>query len=345
MKALFYPEFDTLSFTERPEPTAGPGEVLLRVSACGICGSELETFKSHSPRRQPPLIMGHEFCGVIESTGDGVEGWQVGQRVVSNSLAPCGTCVRCHRGDTHLCASRQIFGMHRGGAFAELVNVPASCLMEWPETLAAEAACLAEPLANGVHVTELTRAWAAEKAVVIGAGPIGLMCQQALQALRGSDVLVTDRMESRLQVAKELGAYDIATPAEVEDRIASWTEGEGVDLVVDAAGNGVTKRLSLDLLRPGGATVWIGLLADRVELDSYGITLPEKTVLGTYASRMSEMQVALDLMANAKVKVTGWPTAAPLEAGEALFRQMLAAGPHDLKGILRIGRDRDLAES
>ncbi|MBS0664597.1 MAG: alcohol dehydrogenase catalytic domain-containing protein, partial [Verrucomicrobia bacterium] len=157
MRVLHYPEFDRLEIRDLDSTPPRPDEVRLRVVACGLCGSELESFKNHSPRRPPPLVMGHEFCGVIDAIGGEVRDWRPGAKVVSNSLVPCGHCVRCHRGDTHLCAERQIFGMHRPGAFAEYVNVPARCLIPWPEQLAAEAAALAEPLANGIHVVNLTR--------------------------------------------------------------------------------------------------------------------------------------------------------------------------------------------
>ena len=164
--ALHYPAFDRLEITDVSPAPLQPDEVRLRVSACGLCGSELESFKHHSPRRPPPLVMGHEFCGVIAETGASVRDWQPGARVVSNSLVPCGRCVRCDRGDTHLCAHRQIFGMHRPGAFAEFVNVPARCLIPWPDGLPAEAAALAEPLANGIHVVNLTRHLPAATALV-----------------------------------------------------------------------------------------------------------------------------------------------------------------------------------
>src|SRR5213594_2903152 len=103
MKTLLYPAFDRVEVAEQPEPRADRGEVLLRVAACGICGSELEAFKTRSPRRTPPLILGHEFCGTVAALGEGVSGFSVGQKVISNSLVPCGTCVRCRRGDAHLC--------------------------------------------------------------------------------------------------------------------------------------------------------------------------------------------------------------------------------------------------
>src|SRR5690606_14551825 len=193
----------------------------------------------HSPRRPPPLVMGHEFCGTISEVGAEVRKWSVGTRAVSNSLVPCGRCVRCARGDTHLCAHRQIFGMHRPGAFAEFVNVPAQCLIPWPENLPAEAAALAEPLANGVHVVNLTRHLPAATVLVLGAGPIGLFCQQALQVMRGSRVFVADLSNERLAAAKKLGAAGVinAREQDVARILADATDGEGADLIVDAVGS------------------------------------------------------------------------------------------------------------
>src|SRR3954465_2517547 len=127
MKTLLYPAWDRVEFTDRPRPSPAPGEATVRAPASGWRASELEAVKNHSPRRTPPLILGHEFCGVIEQLGSDVGGGaggglRVGQKAVSNSLVPCGECIRCRRGDTHLCGKRQIFGMNRPGAFAEFVN-------------------------------------------------------------------------------------------------------------------------------------------------------------------------------------------------------------------------------
>ncbi|MBS0664554.1 MAG: zinc-binding dehydrogenase, partial [Verrucomicrobia bacterium] len=294
------------------------------------------SFKNHSPRRPPPLVMGHEFCGVIDAIGGEVRDWRPGAKVVSNSLVPCGHCVRCHRGDTHLCAERQIFGMHRPGAFAEYVNVPARCLIPWPEQLAAEAAALAEPLANGIHVVNLTRHLPAATALVIGAGPIGLFCQQALQVLRGSRVWVADLSPERLEVARRLGAAGVINPRtqDAAKHLLEVTAGEGADLVVDAVGAGVTKRTSLEALRPGGSAVWIGLHENSMTLDSYGLTLPERQVLGTYAAKIEELKHALDLMASGQVDAQSWVQRFPLEEGVAAFERMLAAKGTDLKAVL-----------
>ncbi len=336
MRVLNYPEFDRLEVRDLDVVPPRPDEVSVKVDACGLCGSELETFKNHSPRRQPPLVMGHEFCGVIAEVGAEVRGWKKGARVVSNSLVPCGRCVRCERGDTHLCAQRQIFGMHRPGAFAEFVNVPARCLIPWPENLPAEAAALAEPLANGIHVVNLTRHLPATTALVLGAGPIGLFCQQALQVLRGSRVFVADLSPERLAIAKKLGAAGVINPREQDAAkvILAATGGEGADLVVDAVGASATKKTSLEALRPGGVTVWIGLHENTVTLDSYNITLPEKQVLGTYAAKIEELSQALELMASGKVDALSWVQRFPLEDGVTAFNRMLAAKGADIKAVI-----------
>lgn len=336
MRALRYPAFDQLEYTNVEVPPLQPDEVRLRVAACGICGSELESFKHHSPRRPPPLVMGHEFCGTISEVGADVKTWSVGTRAVSNSLVPCGRCVRCARGDTHLCAHRQIFGMHRLGAFAEYVNVPAQCLIPWPENLPAEAAALAEPLANGVHVVNLTRHLPAATVLVVGAGPIGLFCQQALQVMRGSRVFVADLSNERLAEAQKLGAAGVINPREqdVARILADATDGEGADLTVDAVGSAITKKTSLDALRPGGASVWIGLFENTVTINSYGITLPEKQVFGTYAAKIEDLRTALNLMSSGKVDAQSWVKKFPLSQGVEAFQRMLAAKGNDIKAVV-----------
>ncbi len=335
MKALFYPTFDSLVVRDLPEPVAASGEVLLEVAACGLCGSELETFKNRSPRRMPPLVMGHEFCGTVLAVGEGIDPVLVGTRQVANAVVSCGKCARCRRNDTHLCAERQIFGMHRSGAFAERVAVPARVLIPWPENLPASSACLAEPLANGVHIVGLTRHLPAETVLVIGAGPIGLMCQQAFRVLRGSRILACDLSEGRLTVSARIGAEKTvcSRSSDVREEILRWTGGEGVDVVVDAAGSTATKLLSLACLRPGGVAVWIGLHADEMTLKSYELILPEKQVLGTYGAKQEELAEALDLMRRGKVDVSSWVEVAPLAEAIPVFHRMLRPGETDFKAV------------
>jgi L-iditol 2-dehydrogenase len=336
MKTLLYPAWDRVEFTQSPRPSPAGDEVLLRVAACGLCGSELEAFKSHSPRRTPPLILGHEFCGVVEQVGVEVSGVRTGQKVVSNSLVPCGDCVRCRRGDSHLCARRQIFGMNRPGAFAEFVNVPARCLIPWPDALPAEAACLAEPLANGVHVAGLVAHLRPRTVLVIGAGPIGLMCLGAARALLDAEVFVTDLSEDRLQFAKSGGAADVIAGRSRDpvQAVKDVTGGEGVDVVIDAVGAAATKQQSVLAARPGGAAVWIGLHDNPISLNSYDVTLPERQVLGSYAATMEQMRTALDLMATGKVDPLAWVQRFPIERGVEAFERMLTPRGGDVKAVI-----------
>ena len=336
MKALLYPAYDELEISDQPDPMPGPGEALIRVAACGICGSELEAFKKRSPRRVPPLIMGHEFCGVVESTGPGVTRVRPGERVVSPSLIACGGCSSCLAGRIHLCRNRRIYGMQSGGAFAELVAAPESTLIKWPDTVSAEAASLTEPLANGVHVVNLVKAFEPGTVAVIGAGAIGLFCQQAFQAMLGSSVYVIDLIPERLGAATSLGAHGTfnSKTDDVVGALQEITDGLGADVVVDAVGGGVTKQLSLSATRPGGATVWIGTHENSVTIDSYDITLSERHVMGSYAATMAELQFALDLITDGRVDAESWTQRYPLEAGVTAFHKMLNASGGDIKAVL-----------
>ncbi len=336
MKALHYPAWETLEISEKYQPKPAPDEVVLKVAACGICGSELETFKNRSRRRTPSLVMGHEFCGVIAETGTNVHDHKIGDSVVSNSVVSCGTCRCCARGRSHLCAERQIFGMHRPGAFAEYVSVPEQCLIGWPAGLPAESACLAEPLANGIHVANIISHTEPKTTLIFGAGPIGLMCQQAMQAKIGGTIIVVDLMSDRLEIAALLGADHVVNVSreDVVEFVNDVTHGEGVDLVIDSAGNQTTKKQSLGVCRPGGAVVWIGLLENAVKLDSYEVTLAEKTIFGSYAATLSELREAVHLLSSGSVDTKRWVQSFPLGNGVEAFQRMLAAQDKDIKAVL-----------
>ena len=336
MKSLFYPEFNKIEIAEQPMPELGSKEVLIKVAACGICGSELESFKNQSPRRTPPLIMGHEFCGTIEQLGADVSDFEAGQKVVSNSIVSCNICIRCRRGDTHLCAKRQIFGMHRNGAFAEYINVPENCLIPWPENLPAEAACLAEPLANGLHIVHLTEHLDPKNILVIGAGPIGLMVIQAFRTIKDPEIYVAEIREERLKVAMQLGAKKAMNPQQsnLTEEIHKLTEGEGADLVIDAVGSSRTNQQAVEAVRPGGTVVLIGLHENSSSIESYEIILSEKHVLGTYAAKMEELEQALELMSNGSVDVASWVAIATLNNGVGLFHQMLDG--NNIKGVITL---------
>ncbi|MFT3748841.1 MAG: alcohol dehydrogenase catalytic domain-containing protein [Agriterribacter sp.] len=336
MKALYYPAYSELILADLPLPAYKPNEALVQVKACGICGSELETFKSKSLRRMPPLIMGHEFCGIIDSIGADVNRFAKGDAVVSNSIVSCGDCASCKEGKTNLCSQRQVFGMHRNGAFGMYVNVPATSLINMPGGVDHRHACTTEPLANGVHLVKLTQHIAIKNVLIIGAGPIGLMAQQAFNALRNVNTIVADIREERIKVAKSIGATGVINPLKenVTDAVKIITNGASPDLVIDAVGSPDTNKLALDIVKPGGTILIIGLYNNSKSLLSYDIVLSEKTVMGSYAATQQDMKEALSLIAAGKVDVNSWVHYYPLENSRQAFFDMMEAKDNHIKSVI-----------
>jgi threonine dehydrogenase-like Zn-dependent dehydrogenase len=336
MKALYYPAWRQLEVRDVPMPSPVDGEVLVRVANCGVCGSELETFREANERRTPPLIMGHEFCGRVEEvSGNGVNGWK-GRRVIAHALVHCGECSPCLRGDTNLCVRRQVFGMHRPGAFAEYVAVPERVLIPWPEGLPATTAVFTEPLANGINAMRQGPMARKSRVVVIGAGPIGLMCLFAAKRVHHSSVVISDRIPQRLQTARMLGA-DLTVDAlhqDLANETRKYWGGEQAEFVVDAVGSAQTKLLSLDLVEPGGMAVWVGLHEDLIQLNSFALTLGQKCVAGSYSGSVDDLRHAAKILAENGLE-TNWATRYPLEQGEVGFRDMLQGKGNKIKAILQ----------
>jgi len=336
VKAFVYSDWGCLEVQDVPAPEIGRGEALIRVEACGICGSELECFKSRSPRRKPPLILGHEFCGAVELLNDGDADIEVGQRVVVNSVVSCGRCYPCLRGDRHLCAERQVFGMHRPGAVAQFVAAPIDHVYPMPHALDPVLAALVEPAVCGIHLINMMPDVRYPSAVVIGAGPMGLMALQSLRALRDARVLVADINEARLEVARDLGAEEALNPNK-EDLVAAcvkFSRQDGVDMCIDAVGAASTKCVSLDVIRPGGACGWIGLFDDGVTLSSYRVVLSEKSILGTYAGVRSDFECAANLLAEGRIRGGDWVKVYAIEQSVMAFERMLKAHGDDLKAVI-----------
>jgi 2-desacetyl-2-hydroxyethyl bacteriochlorophyllide A dehydrogenase len=337
MKALVYPDWDALEVREVPEPLPGPGEVVVAVAAAGICGSELEAFVSRSPRRTPPLVLGHEFCGEIVVAADGVTGWAPGDRVVVNSLITCGRCPACLDGLSHLCPGRGVFGMSRPGAFAELVAVPATCLLPLPEKISPIQGALVEPLANAVHVFGLIRERFPETVVVIGAGTIGLLCLQVARAAGAFRLVAVDTNDARLEMAHGLGAEPVFNPVReaVVPAVREFTRGRGADVVIDAVGSADARRTAVAATRPGGAVVWIGLHADATEISGHDVVLGERAVLGSYAVTPRDLRAAIGLFAHGKIEIKPWVRPFPLDDGARVFRELATAPPRDfVKALL-----------
>lgn len=209
MKALVWEAARVMALRERDEPSIAPGEVLLRVAYAGICGSELSGYLGHNALRTPPLVMGHEFSGYVVALGsDAVArnaALREGQAATANPLASCGACSYCRQGNNHLCPKRQLIGAHRPGAYAELVSVPAELVAPLPAGLSLRTGALAEPVACAVRIAETAGSIVGQAALVLGAGPIGLLALQTLHRGGAAPIFVVDRDAERLAIGAQLG--------------------------------------------------------------------------------------------------------------------------------------------
>jgi threonine dehydrogenase-like Zn-dependent dehydrogenase len=337
MRALVYPAYGELEFrANAPEPEVAAGEVLVKVQACGICGSELGSFASQSKRRVPPIVMGHEFSGTVAEVGPGIEGLKPGQRVMVNALVHCGACDLCRRGLTHLCRNRQVFGMHRPGAFAEWVNVPANVVYPLPDNVSMLQGAMVEPLGNGIHVVALAKGNTLKTVLVCGAGTIGLMCFLAARAAGAQRVALSDTSDARLEVARGLGAdFTInARSQNVQQAVSEWTDGLGVELAVDAVGAESTRVDAIRATRPGGDVVWIGLHHDEAAIPTFEVVLPERRIMGSYAATDADIRRAIQLFSEGKAPLDPWTHVFPLEEGAEVFLDMVHQRRPTIKAVL-----------
>lgn len=300
MKAMVYTAPLQLEIQDLPEPAPAPGEVLVRVRSVGICGSELEGIRSKSPFRVPPLVMGHELSGERLDTGEGV---------IINPVVSCGRCDLCLRGCANLCRTRAIVGIHRPGAFAELVAVPEQNLHPLPAGTTWTQAALVEPLANAVHAWRLAADRSPMSVGVIGAGTIGLVSLLIAQARGALEIQVADLSPERLAVAQRLGATSVGAELTGE-----------LDVVFDAVGAEQTRRASVEHLRPGGAALWLGLHHQEPGFDSLELTRAEKAVLGSFAYTDHDFRQGIGMAGNLD---DSWVTTFPLESGVEIFTELM----------------------
>jgi threonine dehydrogenase-like Zn-dependent dehydrogenase len=313
MRAIVYTAPLTLELQEAPEPEPTFGEVLVDVAAVGICGSELEGFRSQSPFRVPPLIMGHEFSGRRVDTR---------QRVAVNPLIACGTCDLCLRGQQNICRNRALVGIQRDGAFAERVAVPERCLYPLPDGLSLKRAALAEPLANAVHAFRLAQQHdpQPERVGVIGAGMLGLAVGVVARTHGVPSVTVCDPSADRLESARRAGL----------DAVEGVLEGE-FDVIFDAVGSEATRRDSIARVRPGGSAVWIGLHGPQPGFDGLALIRAEQRVLATFAYVDRDFRAALALAAEIDVD---WVAERPLGEGVEVFHELLQSPAAATKTLL-----------
>lgn len=342
MQALVLDEYLHLNMHDMPEPALGARDVLIQVKACGICGSDVHGYDGSTGRRIPPLIMGHEASGVITRTGAEVISFRVGDRVTFDSTVSCGHCSFCASGDVNLCDNRQVLGVscgdyRRNGAFAEYVAVPENIVYALPASFAYEKAALIEAVSIAVHAAKITQIQPGSSAVVIGAGMIGLLAVQAFRVFGCSKVLAVDLEQSKLDLARQLGADQtfLGNDPELLAKLKEATGGQGPDIAVEVVGVQASILTAIEGVRRGGTVTLIGNLAPRVEIPLQIVVTRQLRLLGSCASA-GEYRECIALMESGAIDVDPLISAlVPLKEGAQWFQRLYAREPGLMKVILQ----------
>jgi len=339
VKALVLKDYRRFAVEDFPKPAVLPDEVLVRVRACGICGSDVHGMDGSSGRRIPPIIMGHEAAGEIAQAGAGVSAWKTGDRVTFDSTVYCGECWYCRNGKINLCENRRVLGVscgeyRRHGAFAEYVAVPQRILYRLPDKLTFEQAAMVEAVSVAVHAVKRTPLPENASVAIIGAGMIGLLVVQALRVAGCRQIIAVDLEENKLQLAKKLGATRILKAGEPEllKKISALTEGRGADAAFEVVGLPQTVKTAIESVRKGGTVTLVGNLTPQADLPLQAVVTRELTLIGTCASA-GEYPTCLDLIAGGKINVTEFISATPPLAEGAQWFERLYAGE---KGLMKV---------
>ena len=343
MKALVLSEYRHLTIADLPIPEPGPYELLIRVAACGICGSDVHGYDGSSGRRIPPIVMGHEAAGVVERAGQGVTAFKKGDRVTFDSTISCGECDPCRRGEMNLCDRRQVLGVscgdyRRNGAFAEFLVVPAHITYRLPDNLPFAEAAMLEAVAVALHAVSLAPITRDSTALILGAGTIGLLVQQALRVAGCSHVFVADIDETRLQLSSKLGASSVLQSGpSLSNEIAKLTGGAGVDVAIEAVGINPTVAAAIDNVRKGGKVVLVGNIAPEATINLQKVVTRQIRLQGSCASA-GEYPRAMELMSAGRMNVKPLITAiAALADGPRWFERLYRREPNLMKVVLAPG--------
>lgn len=338
MKALVFEGPMTMPLRDVPEPSPQEDELLVNVKSVGICGSDVHGYIGKTGRRKPPMIMGHEFSGVVAETGAAVTGYAPGDEVIVSPLQACGQCPNCRAGLVNICTNRHVLGVDMPGAFAEQLVVKPSMVYPKPAGMTWRQGAMVEPLSVGLHAVEITPIRLMDTVVIVGVGTIGLMTLLGAQLKGAGQIIVTDMSEHRLEMARRLGA-DLCINVAQTDPVAAIREatgGLGADVSFEAVGYAPTVQQAHAVTRTGGNVTWIGNSAQMIELNMQDVVTRELTVRGTYGFN-TEFPRAIEAIASGKIDVMPLlEKVAPLEEGPALVDGLAKAELDLIKVILEL---------
>ena len=320
MQALVYTDTQTLIYREEKNPKLLNGESIVKVSASGICGSDMHAYHGHDNRRIPPLILGHEVSGVIN------KGKDIGKKVVLNPLITCGKCNYCTNKREHLCSKRIILGMNRPierqGGFAEYVSIPDKNIYELPNNLNMKEAPIAEPCAVALHAVELGENELSlklkdSKALVIGAGAIGLLSGLILSKVKKcEEIVIVEPNDKRLKESLKYLDADGLKPN------SKNINKDHFDIVFDTVGLEATRKQAIESIKPGGIIIHIGLTQPSGNFDFRKTTLQEITFIGTYCYTNRDFEKTLNILNNKEIGALDWIEYRNLKDGSSAFREI-----------------------
>lgn len=342
MKALVLEEYNHLVYKDVPDPVILDNEVLVKVMACGICGSDVHGLDGSTGRRIPPMIMGHEASGIIVKTGVGVTGWRSGDRVTFDSTVyPLNDWFTIN-GHYNLSDDRQVLGVSPGnykrdGAFAEYIAIPQHILYKIPDGVTFEQAAMAEAVAVALHSINIAGIRTGDKCVVVGAGMIGIFIIKLLKISGASLIIAIDINRKRLEEAEKSGANHTFLSDEInlEQKVHSLTDLRGSDISFEAAGKSDSVNISINMLRKGGTAVLVGNTSPKIDFPLQKVVTRELKVLGSCAIR-GEYEVVLHLLASGKIGVEDQISAiVPLSEGAIWFEKLYSKTEELNKVILK----------
>ena len=308
MKAVKIPEIGRAELIEMEDPKAGPNEVVVKVHATGICGSDIAGFLGTHSFRVPPVITGHELAGTVTELGEGVQDLDVGDAVAIEPLYGCGECEFCESGDYNVCRDKRVLGAsYWTGSFAEYVVLPPSCLYKVPPGVSMPVASLIEPFCVGIHAAERARIEPGENVAVLGSGTIGLMTLLGVLQYKPDVVICSDIREFSLDMAKSLGATHTINPRQTDfaEEVAKATNGRGIDKCLLAAPSSDVISQALEITRPRGRIVVIANFEESPRLDFRKIHSRERELTGTTMYTRRDYLKAIELFPSLKDSLAG----------------------------------------
>ncbi len=338
MKALVWTKENMVEVQERELPNYD-GKILVKIAYAGICGSDVSVYLGKHPRAKTPLIMGHEFSGVVEAIGSNVKTTlQIGDSVVVNPLYSCGTCRACMQGNSHVCRTLRLYGTDTDGGMAEYAALPESCVYPVPKDLSLKLAAVVEPVAVVVHGLRMVKKDFFTTACVTGMGPMGLLTALMLKDAGVQKLFTVEANEKRAQYARDMG-LEVINPLEVDcvQYILDRTNGEGVSLLVEASGSPAVAKIMTDLAGVRAEILLLSVFKEPVAVDLRAVNFKEQFVIGTRVyTRMDVLDAITYITQNSERIESIVSHVFPIEEGQAAFQEIVNGQTNMMKVLFEM---------